>query len=284
MNSRRPNANHLRSTYEACLAKVLVPDPAIEDLEQLAKVAITYAMTSEGIARIKKDIGFAKINGDVEREIILTKVMKKALSAMGTESSPSYVQLPLQMPTENILGTRPLKDWNPDKPVWPKTEVMIAAIRDLTKIPMEEEELAKKVYRHLYAKYWRECFYDNSLKIFHKPYNDDEGWRWRDFAIDKTAKMINEAFVVKPKDLKPGMHIYNNFGVRVVYKLLPTGSAKFAREEGVVKTLGVYTIQYTDGNMDRMVPDDTLLVRLPKLEEESGTHPKIKNIPPLDLS
>ena len=245
-------------------------------------------MTGEGLARVKKDVALAKKEGEIEREIILTKVVRKAVSANGGDVSktPEYVQMPLDFygtpDPVNVLGDRPLKDWDPAKPVWPRREVMMETIQELTKIPMADEELAKKVYRHLYSTFWRENFYDNSLKIFHKPYNDDEGWRWRDYTISKTAKMLTDACIVKPKDLKPGMYIYNKFGVRVVSKLIPTGSAKFAREEGVVKTLGVYSIQYVDGNLDRLVPDDTLLIWLPKFEESKQA--KVKSVPPLDLS
>lgn len=285
---RRPNAEHLRSTYEVCLAKVLTnSEPTVEAMEDLAKIAVTYAMTGEGLARIKKDIAAAKKDGNIEREIILTKVVKKAalLLASKNDDSPTYIQIPLQAPRiQPVLGDRPIKDWDPAKPVWPKREVMMEAIQQLTKIPMADEELAKKVYRHLFSTFWRDCFYDNTLKIFNKPYNDDEGWRWRTFTIDQTAKMISEACIVKPKDLKPGMTIYNNFGVRVVSKLIPTGSAKFAREENIVKTLGVYSVQYTDGNLDRMIPDDTLFVHLPRFEKKNSGGTSTKNVPPLDLS
>ncbi len=263
------HALHLRPHYEASLgaATQAGSQASIAQLDDLAARAVAYSATDEGDERVKRDMVFSERNGNWELSAVLRAAHTRGLALRAAQEQTKQILSPRKIAPTLSLWDHTVREWSPEKPIWPKKEAVLDALK-ATKIPLEDEYIALKAYRSLFATAWQKCFYQTAKEFLIPPHNDDEGWAWRTSATETANRQISGATSIRPADLKNGMTVYNGFGMRTVDGVIAAGTAKLAREDGKIKELPIYQVRYTDGNIDKMVPSDTTFIRVPSMEKE----------------
>lgn len=266
-----PSPHHLlaQTGYEAALAAVLRAGGSarINLLDALSAAAEAFATTDTGISRVEQDQAAADNAQQWELAAVLRTAVDRARTARDATLSAAAATTAMNRPAP-VLGQRALKNWAPDEPIWPKRDTVAEALA-ATALSEEHLELGAKAYRSLFARAWRSCFYPDGSTVPIPPYSDDEGWRWRGFATEIAGRDIAGALALLPADLKPGMWIYNGFGVREVSRVTSTGRARLAGENGAIREVDTFAISFEDLRSDRGVPADRFVIQLPALRRKN---------------
>jgi hypothetical protein len=250
------------------------------DLDSLTAAAAAYAATDEGADRVDGDLAAAEKARDWERAAALRAGAEKGRAAREAEAEARAL-LRAQTAPAPVLGARPVRAWHPKEPVWPKTVDVDAALAELPLAAGGPADLdaGRRALRWLFARAWEASFYpDGPSGRCVGPYSDDEGWLWRRRAMTTAVKQMAEASVVAPAAVKVGMAIFTGYAVREVAQAVRRGSVARIRANGRPVTVPVFDLAFVDGQHDRDVAGDYVLVRLPALE--SGT---VRGIEPLSF-
>lgn len=237
----------------------------VAELDALAAVAVLYSATAEGAARVSRDMDFAEQAQQWELGAVLRAAHVSGQSMKHAADEAAVLLRPAVVVAPRVLGQRALRDWQLDKPFWPKADTIRAAFQ-ATDLPPHVEQLATRAYRSLFAHAWRSCFFPAGARDPIGPYSDEEGFQWRRYSTEVAGRDIGGASIVLPAGLARGMCTYNGFGIRTVSTVLATASQQLARGGGKVAVTAMFQIGYADGNMDKMVSGDTEFIRLPAVE------------------
>lgn len=274
------HVQRLRSRYEAALAAASGLMRRAADVDALTSAAAEYAAVPEGGERVASDLDIAERSRDWERAAALRSGADRGRAAREADAQARALLRAATAPAP-VLGARPVKAWHPKEPVWMKSADVDAALASLPLAGSGPAALdaGRRALRWLFARAWEASFYpDGPGGACVGPYSDGEGWAWRRQAAGTAVRQMAGAVVVAPAAVKVGMAVFTGYAVREVAQVTRRGSSARVRADGRTVTVPVFDLTFVDGQHDRDVAGDYVLVRLPALE--SGT---VRGVEPLSF-
>ena len=259
-------AAHLRQPYQSAINNVFRYGRKLRDIENLLDIATEYALTGEGIIKIKKDIeknpNYFDITTTLGKALAKAKIIKEA-DAEAESLIRKASGLPELKETfkhdSNGIAPEPIS-WSASEPIWPNRETTSNATKGFHGT-LSELEYVKKAYRSIFKDEWKKMFYLNG-SLEKSPSDNREGWEWRKSATSLANKKILGAKIIGVQEASPGAHVFNGKEVRQIKKVkIVDETVDFAKAMSYEKCKAVH-FKYT-GSEKFEQPDYSVLVLLP---------------------
>ena len=259
-------AAHLRQPYQGAINSVFRYGRKLKDVQNLFEIATEYALTSEGVAKIKNDIernpNHYDIVSTLNKALDKAKVIKQADAEAEAlirkaQGLPEVKEAPKQIVTG--IAPEPIS-WSAAEPIWPNRDTTDKAMRGFHG-SLNELEYAKKAYRAIFKIEWRKMFFAKGAEE-KGPFDNKEGWEWRKSATDLANQKIAGASIIGVEDAKPGLVVFNGNEIRQIEKvILVDETIDFSKASGYEKSKAL-RFKYT-GSKEVEQPAYSVLVLLP---------------------